>query len=176
MKPSASHSSSTFFSAITLMFCAFAPVGLRDVAAQNSTDPGTLLAARLEAMLSKMTGTVYQSNTEINEETGSLKCDCSGIIGHVLRDQFPEAYLFLWGMEAPWRARPIAVTYYETFAAAAAGGGNGRWRHVEKLMDIKPGQSVIDEDGQITPVSTRLSGQRVNFVLRADKVIRALRG
>jgi hypothetical protein len=86
-----------------------------------------------------MNETAYQGATEINEETGSLKCDCSGLVCYALRDMFPEAYLSVRGMEAQDRVRPMSITFYETFAAAATGKGNGRWQAVEKLLDIKPG-------------------------------------
>lgn len=106
---------------------------------QTSSDPGSILVARLEKMLSGMKETAYQGATEINEATGSIKCDCSGLIGYVLRELYPEAYLSLRGMEAPWRIRPQSVTFYETFVAAAESKGNGRWKYIEKLSDLQPG-------------------------------------
>lgn len=107
--------------------------------AQAAAEPGRLLLARLEHMLDRMTVTAYQGATEIDEAAGSLKCDCSGLIGHVLRNLCPEAYLSVRGMEAPWRIRPQSVTFHETFTAAAEGRGNGRWLAVAKLMEVRPG-------------------------------------
>lgn len=123
--------------------------------AKSHPEPGQLLAERLEKMLSTMTETAYQGTTEINEKTGSLKCDCSGLLSHVLRDQFPEAYLSLRGMEAQWRSRPLSVTFYETFAAAGDGKGNGRWRRIEKMMEVQRGDILAwrikaIEEGQST--------------------------
>ena len=121
--------------------------------AAEPQDPGQLLVTRLEKMLSQMTETTYQGATEINEETGSLKCDCSGLMGYVLRDLYPEAYLSVRGMEAQSRKRAQAVTFYETFTAAAEGRGNGRWQNIGKLMDIRPGdilawRAEVIEEGQ----------------------------
>jgi CHAP domain len=127
-----------FFFAVTF-FAFFAIGGFRNAVAQVASNPGCQLVARLDLMLSRMKDTAYEHTTAINEETGSLKCDCSGLVGYVLRDQFPEAYLSLRGKEASWRGRPLAVTFYETFTAAEAKKSNGRWHHVAKLMDVKPG-------------------------------------
>jgi len=102
--------------------------------------PESPLASRVEALLENMKETLYQAKTEIDEETGSLRCDCSGFIGYVLRNYFPEAYLSLRGVESPWRTRPYSVTYHETFVSSGdEGSGSGGWRRIRRVMDGLPG-------------------------------------
>ncbi|MCX6855730.1 MAG: hypothetical protein NTV80_12595 [Verrucomicrobia bacterium] len=122
---------------VTAALLAWGSIGW--VGSASSAEPGQLFAERLESMVSRMTETTYQAQTEINEETGSLKCDCSGLMSHVLRHHFPEAYLSVRGMEGQDRKRPLAVTFYETFAAAGEGKGNGRWMQVQNIMEVRPG-------------------------------------
>jgi hypothetical protein len=88
-----------------------------------------------EEVLENMKETLYQAKTEIDEEAGSLRCDCSGFIGCVLSNYFPEAYLSLRGTESPWRTRPYSVTYYETFVSSGdEGSGTGGWRRISRMM------------------------------------------
>lgn len=97
-------------------------------------------AAYIEGMLAEMKETDYQAQTEIDEETGSLKCDCSGLICYVLRHQFPEAYVSVRGMEAQWRKRPFSVTFYETFMAASEEApNNSPWQRIRRITDARPG-------------------------------------
>ena len=124
---------------LSFAFVVLAQAGAACHAAEPSNSLGQEFAARMEKMVSGMKETAYQGATEINEDTGSLKCDCSGLMGHVLRQHFPEAYLSVRGMEGQDRRRPLAVTYYETFAAAGEGKGNGRWMEVKNIMEVQPG-------------------------------------
>jgi hypothetical protein len=149
---------------VTAALLAWGSIGL--VGSASSAEPGSQLAVRIEKMLSQMKETAYQGATEINEETGSLKCDCSGLVCYALRDMFPEAYLSVRGMEAQARVRPMSITFYETFAAAAAGKGNGRWQAVEKLMDIKPGDILawrkdVIEEGESSGHTAMVAGKPV---------------
>lgn len=108
--------------------------------ASTEQKPGSKFAARVEGLLSSMKETEYQHTTAIDEKNGSVKCDCSGLVGFMLRQECPEAYLSVRGQESPWRKRPLAVTYYETFVAAGQDGGqSGPWQQVKSLMDAVPG-------------------------------------
>lgn len=107
---------------------------------QEPNDPGSQFSGHVEKLLAEMTETEYQGATEIDEESGSLKCDCSGLMSYVLRHHFPEAYVSTKGEEAPWRKRPMSVTYYETFIAAGENeSGNSPWHRVREMMDVRPG-------------------------------------
>ena len=120
-----------------------------------STDPpGSVFAERIEGVLSAMKETAYQHTTEIDLRNGSVKCDCSGLIGFMLRQDFPEAYLSLDGEESPWRKRPLSVTYYETFVAAGDQNNRGPWRRVVKLMDAQPGDIMAWRKKKIRQGST----------------------
>ncbi len=127
-----------FFVLALMTFC----LGLELVGADDlvgaASGPGARLAARIEGLLDSLKETDYQHTTEINEAKGSVKCDCSGLVGFFLRHEFPEAYVSLKGDEAAWRKRPLSVTYYQTFVAAGANSG-GPWQRVVKLQDAAPG-------------------------------------
>lgn len=117
------------------------------IAQDNSS--GSKLIARLEAMLDKMQSTQYQARTQIDESNNSYKCDCSGLVCYLLRDDFPVAYQQLEGVESPWRARPYSVTFYETFVRAGKEKVDG-WERVHKLMEALPGDVLAWRKEKIT--------------------------
>ncbi|TWU30695.1 hypothetical protein [Novipirellula artificiosorum] len=110
----------------------------RESGSSTQHSMGAQFAVRMEGLLARLKSTSYQHTTEIDEGKGVVNCDCSGIVGFVLRQEFPEAYLSLQGKEASWRKRPLSVTFYETFVAACE-DGTGTWKSVDKLMDVLPG-------------------------------------
>lgn len=112
-----------------------------DVGQDSRTAPGKELAERIEGLFASVTETKYQHTTEIDEKNGIVKCDCSGLMGYMLRTYYPETYLALRGEEAAWRKRPLSVTYYETFIAADE-QKDGRWRRVGKMTDLVPGDII----------------------------------
>ena len=94
----------------------------------------------LETHLSQMKSTKYQHKTEINEKAGVWNCDCSGLIGHILRRHFPEAYLYVDGPTFPNRVRPLAANYCETFIKYGQTERNGSpWRKITKVSKLLPG-------------------------------------
>lgn len=104
--------------------------------------PGSVFASRVEKLLAGTKQTSYQHTTKIDEENGTVHCDCSGLIGFVLRQEFPEAYLSLRGDESPWRLRPLAVTYYETFLEVGENSEQAEWHQVKTLMDAVAGDVI----------------------------------
>lgn len=127
--------------ALTLiLILAFSTVdsAVGDDATTSIKSPGERYFARLESLLKSLKHTQYQHTTDIDEAGGSVECDCSGLVGFVLRQTCPEAYVALRGDEAQWRKRPLSVTYYESFVAAEQ-NPNGWWKRVTKLQDAVPG-------------------------------------
>jgi hypothetical protein len=112
-----------------------------EVVDASSVKPSAQYFARLESLFTSLKQTQYQHTTEIDEAIGSVNCDCSGLVGFVLRQTCPEAYVSLRGNEAPWRKRPVSVTFYETFVLAEETAG-GHWQRVSKFMDAVPGDVV----------------------------------
>lgn len=119
------------------------PVAGTDQGDVRSITVGSEFAQRMEALLASTTETDYQHTTAIDEDKGIVRCDCSGLIGFILRHDYPEAYLSLSGKQAPWRLRPLAVTYYETFVNAGANAKpSGPWLQVSQMKDVVPGDIV----------------------------------
>ena len=107
-----------------------------DDPAQHS--PGAKFSANLEQMLASVKISSYEHRTDIDVPAGRFNCDCSGLLGYALRTSFPEAYLALQGDLAPWKSRPLAVTFYETFDRAGE-EGDGLWKKIPHLADARPG-------------------------------------
>ena len=113
---------------------------LRD--GRSAFGSGSAFASRIEELLATTNVTSYQHKTQIDEANGIVRCDCSGLIGYVLRRHFPSAYDALDGVEAPWRSRPLAVTFYETFHASNEDSRETAWRQIHKLTNVVPGDLI----------------------------------
>jgi hypothetical protein len=92
-------------------------------------------------ILNSIQSTVYQHATEIDEDAGSYRCDCSGFVGYVLnRTVAKEDQL---GPLATKKNRPLAMDYEKFFAAAPTKAeGEGRWQQVVRLADARPGDVI----------------------------------
>lgn len=110
---------------------------------QEPADLSHLYAKKVETIVANLRETKYQSKTVVDHDKGLFKGNCSGFIGYVLRENFPEAYLSVRGNRAPWRARPLAVTYYETFVSVGENDlSKPSWQRVRRMMDVKPGDII----------------------------------
>ncbi|MEX2579565.1 MAG: hypothetical protein WD342_10960 [Verrucomicrobiales bacterium] len=85
--------------------------------------------------------TEYQHRTEIDEGAKTYLCDCSGFLGYLLKRDFPRSYESLKGDEAPWRKRPLAVTFHETIVRSGVEKVPG-WSRVDKMTDLRPGDVI----------------------------------
>lgn len=111
--------------------------------AKEPVDKSHLFAREMNVILKGLKDTNYQSRTEVDPSKGIFRGNCSGLITYILRNHFPEAYLTVRGKDAPWKIRPLAVTFYETFMAAGRKeGAKPGWERVPKLMDVKPGDII----------------------------------
>jgi len=110
---------------------------------KEPTDRSHLFAKHVNEVLVGLKDTNYQSKTEVDATKGIFRCNCSGLISHILRHHFPESYLTIRGENAPWKIRPLAVTFYETFMAAGRNdGAKPGWEKVPKMMEAKPGDII----------------------------------
>jgi len=99
--------------------------------------------AKMEGIVANLKETKYQSKTVVDHGQGVFKGNCSALIGYVMRENFPEAYLSVRGRRAPWRVRPLAVTFYETFVALKEDRANRpAWEAVTRMMEVKPGDII----------------------------------
>ncbi|YCM45997.1 hypothetical protein V2O64_08210 [Verrucomicrobiaceae bacterium 227] len=111
--------------------------------AKDPVDRSHLLAKQVNEILADLQDTKYQSKTEVDAAKGIFRSNCSGLISHLLRHNFPESYLTVRGENAPWKVRPLAVTFYETFIAAGRNEeSKPGWQKVPKMMDVKPGDII----------------------------------
>lgn len=114
---------------------------LQSTGARESGRTGARLAQEVRALVNSLAETDYQHKTEIDEAKRTWFCDCSGFLGYLLKERYPLAHRSLDGEEAPWRKRPLAVTFHETFLRAGETDVPG-WSRVEKLTDVLPGDFI----------------------------------
>ena len=98
--------------------------------------------------------TTYQHTTEIDEAHGSYKCDCSAFVSHVLSKVSPAA---LAAVESRSKKHPLAVDYYEHFAAAPLAGdakAEGEFRRIPKLADAEPGDIIAWRKAEVVKGET----------------------
>ncbi|MFK7910424.1 MAG: hypothetical protein AB8F34_07450 [Akkermansiaceae bacterium] len=107
----------------------------------TASSAGARFSAKLEEMLASLKSSRYQHRTDIDVLAGRFNCDCSGLLGYVLSNSFPEAFLALKGDLAPWKSRPLAATFYQTFDRVGE-HGNGLWQRVPRLIDVRPGDLI----------------------------------
>lgn len=103
--------------------------------------PGDRIVAELHRMLANLRSTEYAHTTRVAEAKGEYVFDCSGLACYVLRRQLPEHYRNI--PVAKNRKRPLAVDFYQCFAAAPTdeAGRNG-WRRIARLADARPGDII----------------------------------
>lgn len=126
----------------TVLLCLWlaALVSAKEVEPVEKTS-GAKFSAQLEGMLVSMKSSKYQHRTDIDVPKGRLNCDCSGLLGYALSTSFPEAFLALKGDLAPWKSRPLAATFYETFDRVGV-KGDGFWKKIPRLADARPGDLI----------------------------------
>ena len=119
----------------------------------DSLGPGERLSRRAEQMMSTMKGSEYAHQIHIDEEAGFFQTDCSGLIRHLIQKEAAPALISLVGDEAPWRSRPLAVTFYETIIRAGTGSVDG-WKKINRLADAKPGDIIAWRKDKLEKGST----------------------
>lgn len=123
-------------STLLFLFIAVPHAGAKEA----SNNPSSRFAKILETHLAKMTASRYQHKTEIDEKSGVWNCDCSGLIGHILRRHFPEAYLRVDGPTFTNRIRPLAANFCETFIESGQNKHKASsWKQITKINNLLPG-------------------------------------
>jgi hypothetical protein len=96
-----------------------------------------------EAMriLGSIKTTEYRHKTDIDEKKGAYYCDCSGFVGYVLNRSVTGD-----GRKGPLangKSRPLAMDYEKFFAGLPPkANGDGRWQHIERIVDARPGDVI----------------------------------
>jgi hypothetical protein len=92
-------------------------------------------------ILNNIKTTEYKHDTKIDESKGAYYCDCSGFVGYVLNRTVGND-----DRKGPLHngdSRPVAMEYEKFFAAVPAkADGTGRWQHIVRLADARPGDVI----------------------------------
>jgi len=118
----------------------------------NSEGPANPSTQRIHEeanrILSGIQETIYQHKTEIDEENGIYRCDCSGlgiyVLNRTVAKDDPRGPL------GDDRTRPRAMHFYEAFAEATP-ANEGRWQRVEQLVAARPGDIIAWRRDVIRP-------------------------
>lgn len=111
------------------------------IAAAPSNQPSSPLTARAHRMLESMKETSYQHTTKIDEAAGEYHCDCSGLVGYLLRKDLPEHFRAIRFPEKS--KRPRAVHFTDHFLSAPTMAEKDTlWLRVERLVDARAGDLI----------------------------------
>ena len=94
-------------------------------------------------ILHRVRETIYQHRTEVSEERGVYKLDCSGFVALVLSKCAPAA---LAEVEAADRPRhPRAFAYHEVISRAPLYPQctTGGWSRIQRVADLQPGDILV---------------------------------
>jgi len=132
---------------VSLIVLTFVSLGLRAEGKNVAKDDGAANAVtrgvheEATRILNSIQSTVYQHTTEIDEEAGVYRCDCSGFVGYVLNRTVAKDDPA--GPLGDKKKRPLAMDYEKYFEAAPVKrGGNGRWQQIARLADARPGDVI----------------------------------
>lgn len=113
---------------------------------------GDKLAAEAERILQNMKTSEYAHKTEVDEQAGSYKLDCSGLVCLALRKVDPDALKAV--PRSGTEKRQFAHDFYEFFAAAPTpdkAGADTKWVKVGKLAAAKPGDVLAWKNENYQP-------------------------
>jgi len=106
---------------------------------QAATPAAAKLARELQRLLLNAKTTRYSHRTRMDESKGDYQCDCSGLVGYVLRRALPRHYKTI----KKGKGRPLAIHYYQRFVRApATEKGLDGWRRVLSPFDAGPGDII----------------------------------
>lgn len=113
---------------------------------------GDKLAAEAERILQNMKTSEYAHKTEVDEQSGSYKLDCSGLVCLALKKVSPDALKAV--PKSGTEKRQFAHDFYEWFAAAPTpdkAGADAKWVRIEKLAQAKPGDVIAWKNENYQP-------------------------
>lgn len=113
---------------------------------------GDKLAAEAERILQNMKTSEYAHKTEVDEQAGTYKLDCSGLVCFALKKVNPDALKAV--PKSGTEKRQFAHDFYEWFAAAPTpdkAGADAKWVKIEKLAQAKPGDVIAWKNENYQP-------------------------
>ena len=114
--------------------------------------PGEKIVTKAREILHDCKQTTYDHKTEIDESTGTYNCDCSALVGFILKEVSPDHYKSLL-VSAHHRA--LAVNFYNTFVGdPTTRPSTGRWQPVPRAMDAEPGDVLAWRKVEMKPGDT----------------------
>jgi hypothetical protein len=106
--------------------------------AAPTTQPAPAIVTRAHQVLETMKASTYQHPTDIDSVAGRYNCDCSGLVGWLLRQDLPTHYRSI--RFAPKAKRPRAFEFYNAFVAAPTQPAPGQlWQHIPRISDARTG-------------------------------------
>ena len=106
---------------------------------------GTTLAneARRIAGFTNRATSYYSYTTYMNEETGTRRTDCTGLMSYILKRKSLSGYNLI---PDGGNAHPLSEDFYDYFASrptTANTGTSARWRRIVYAMSLKPGDIIV---------------------------------
>jgi hypothetical protein len=109
--------------------------------AQSAPPPsrggGAKLLDAAHRLVASIQSSSYEHKTDIDESAGRFNCDCSGLVGYLLKKHLPSHYAVL--PTKPENKRPTAEAMHDYFMSLPK---TGPWTRIDKLTDVRPGDVI----------------------------------
>jgi hypothetical protein len=113
---------------------------------------GDKLAAEAERILQNVKTTEYAHKTDVDEQAGSYKLDCSGLVCLALKKANPDALKAV--PKTGTEKRAFAHDFYDCFTAApisTQAPADAKWVRIAKLADAQPGDVIAWKNENYQP-------------------------
>jgi hypothetical protein len=117
-----------------------------------ATESGDKLVAEAERILQNVKTTEYAHKTDVDEQAGSYKLDCSGLVCLALKKVNPDALKAV--PRSGTEKRQFAHDFYEFFNAAPPpdqAPADAKWAKIARLADARPGDLIAWKNENYQP-------------------------
>jgi len=126
-----------------LLMCVSVGLAASKPEAQSATrplaqNPAERIVARAREIVHDSKQSTYDHHTDIDESQNIYKCDCSGLVGYILKSVAPAHFKQL--VVNRHHFRPLAVDFYDTFITApTTRPSQTGWQQIDRIEDVLPG-------------------------------------